>query len=190
MKIGLQAQATASVLRAEIEAWRKPLDLSREAVAVMVMEKHAELGADQSSGITFDSSSKDIYTRAKTAAQKIYRWLDDGALPADMLPSLLAVLPMDRRLNVLNEMLRPLGVSARNAEDVAGVSFNAAQHATALVQENSEGVVALLAAGANPTRDQLKTALKEIRDVRETASTTERALEAMLDGAPQLRQVG
>jgi hypothetical protein len=185
-------QSPTAILRAEIEAWRTANRLSREGVAIMILDAHEKSGADIATEINFDFGG-DSYERAKKAAQKIFRWLDEGNLPANMLPSILAALPTDLRLHCMNEMFRPLGVTARSSEVTDGADFDAAQHASALVRENSEGVVALLAAGANPTPSQLKAALKEVSDVRETASATERALLAQLEGTDaqpsQLRSV-
>jgi hypothetical protein len=179
-----------SILRAEIESWRVAGRMSKESVGSAVLEEHEKRGGDVAAGVDFEFSG-DFYDRAKKASQKLYRWLDGVApLPGNMLPTLLAVMPIDRRLNVLNLMARPLDMEVRASGEGDCASFDAAHHASALVRENSEGVVALLAAGSNPTPGQLKTALKEVGDVREAAACTERAILAQLDGPNALRAVG
>lgn len=182
-----------SIFRAEIEAWRIASRMSKESVGGVVLEEHMKRGGDVPTGADFEFSG-DFHDRVKKATQKLYRWLDDVTpLPVNMLPTLLAVLPMDHRMNALNQMARPLDMEVRASGEGDCASFDAAHHASALVRENSEGVVALLAASTNPTRGQLKTALKEVADVREAAACTERAILAQLDNAapvPLVRPVG
>lgn len=182
-----------SIFRAEVEAWRIASGMCKESVGGAVLDEHMRRGGDVPAGVDFEFTG-DGYERSKKAAQKLYRWLDGvSTMPGNMIPVLLAVLPMDRRLSALNQMTRPLDMEVRASGEGDCAQFDVAHHASALVRENSEGVVALLAAGANPTPDQLQTALKEVGDVREAAACTERAILAQLDNAEpalSLRSVG
>ncbi|GAB3416780.1 hypothetical protein NX774_12090 [Massilia agilis] len=181
MKSNPQPQAATSILRTEIENWRNANGLSRESVAISVIEAHARLGADIATGITFDSSKKDAYDRAKTAAQKLYRWLDEaGNLPADMLISVVAILPADLQLHVLNQIMRPLALEARSTEQTFEGCLDAATLASSLVKEQSEAVVAVLAAGNNQTPEALIAARKEAVDLAESTASTIRAIDAEL----------
>lgn len=181
MRIDLQQKTVVQAVRDGIETWRRTTgNPSRESVAIMVDEAHAEIGAHWN---WFKSESADAYSRAKCAAQKLFeRWLygDKEPLPANMLPTLYAALPMDLRLQAVNEWLRQVGMVAHSLEAVEGADFDASSHASALVKENSEAAISVLAIGMNPSVPAMEAALKEVADVQETASRTERALRAAI----------
>jgi hypothetical protein len=193
MKSNPQPQAATSILRTVIESWRNATGKSRESIAISVMEAHAALGAEIATGITFDSGKTDAYDRAKTAAQKLYRWLDEaGNLPADMLMSVVAILPADLQLHVMNQIMRPLALEARSTEQTTEGGLDAATLASSLVKEQSEAVVAVLAAGNCQTPEALHSARKEAVDLVEATTRTIRAIDAELEkhGANKLRAVG
>lgn len=182
MKSSLQSQSLVDVLRGALESWRRGNGQSRETVALNVTEAHARIGADVSTGITFDSSSKDVYTQAKHAAQKLYRWLggddeQEAKLPANMVPSILAALPMDVRLDVLNQVLCPLGIEARSAEQGAATGLDTSKHLRAVMKESSEAQLALVSLPATATEADLLTAHRELV---EAAQANERAAGALM----------
>jgi hypothetical protein len=186
MKIGLHAQPLVAVLNAAIDSWRKSAgQMSREAVATEVVAAHERIGADVATGIRFDSSSADAFERAKVAAQKLFRWLDnvtrDATLPASMVQSVLAALPLALRVQAVNEILRPLELEAHQLQRADGCAFDALACASATVKESSEAAVALLTAGANPTPEALKAALKEVTEAEEAAANAKRALIARIE---------
>lgn len=173
MKMCLQNLSLVDVLRGAVEAWRRDSGhMSRETVAIHVTEAHQQIGADAATGITFDSTSKDAYTRAKGAAQKLYRWLggDDeheAKLPANMVPSILAALPMDHRISVLNQILCPLGIEARPIEQGPGIGFDALAHLRTITKEGAEGKMALLSLAPDATEAELLAAHKELADAQQ-----------------------
>lgn len=192
MKVSPQNQPLNNIFREEVEAWRIASRMCKESVGGAVLDEHIRRGGDVAAGVDFEMSGGQ-FERAKKASQKLYRWLDGVAtMPVNMIPTLLAVLPMDRRLSALNQIARPLDMEVRASGEGDCGKFDAAQHVSALVREHSEGVVALIDAGTDPTPGKLKSALKEIGDVREAAACTERAILAQLDGAEPnaLRSVG
>lgn len=180
MKRAIQIQAPAAILRAEIEAWRTASRMSREAVAIAVVEAHEASGADAATEIRFDFAGSDSYDRAKKAAQKLFRWLDEGNLPANMIPSLLAALPQERRINCLCEMFRPLGIEARSSAATEPGELDVSSHLRSMIKESSEAQMALVGLGNHPGAPELRVALKEVREEREAAVSAERALEAAL----------
>lgn len=176
----------AAVLRTEIEAWRRANSIaciSREAFAAMVMETHQALGGEAATGVEFTFVG-DTYTQAKKAAQKLYRWLDaDGTLPAGIVPSVLAALPLDVRLHCMNQMLRPLGVEVRSRETVQPARFDGMKHVAAMIKENAEAQQAVVEAVEKQTPESFRTALKEVNESIETDLAIKSRIEAALVGA-------
>lgn len=174
--MGPQKQSLVEILFGALEGWRKAGQMSRESVAIHVTEAHERIGADVATGITFESS-KDAYTKAKTAAQKIYRWIcgdEDGAakLPANMLPTILAALPMEQRLSVLNQVLCSLGIEAR-AIDHGGVpGLDVSKLLRTVMKEGADAQLALANLSANATTGELLVVHKELI---ESAQVCERA---------------
>jgi hypothetical protein len=167
MKMGPQKQSLVELLRVAVETWRNSGQMSRETAAIHVMEAHERIGADRATGITFDSTSKDAYTRAKSAAQKLYRWLggddeQEAKLPANMVPSILAALPMDCRVHVLNQILCPLGVEVRQAGQTAEVGFDAIKHLLSITKEGAEAKMALLTVSPDASDSELLAAHTEL----------------------------
>ena len=180
MNINPHNQGIASVLRAEIEAWRRAGSISREAVAAMVMDAHAALGGEAVTGVDF-SFVGDTYTQAKKGAQKLFRWLDDGStLPAAMVQSILAALPFDVRLHCLNQMFRPLGVEARSLEPVTPARFDGLAHLQAMIKENSEAQSAVVLAASTQSPEAIKVAIKEVTESIQADTDAKRSLEAAL----------
>ncbi len=107
-------------LRAAIQAWCRREGLSREDAATAIIQQHYGAGFDQSSGIVFDEvrNGKPSSERARrTAADRIFRWLDDetknrNLLPASFLPSILLALPEEDSLLCVNAILSPLRLEA------------------------------------------------------------------------------
>jgi len=180
MNINPHNQGIAAVLRAEIEAWRRAGSISREAVAAMVMDAHAALGGEAVTGVDF-SFVGDTYTQAKKGAQKLFRWLDvDGTLPAGMVQSILAALPLDVRLHCLNQMFRPLGVEVRARESVTPGCFDGFSHLRSMIKEASEAQTAVVLATNEPSIANLVAAIKEVREEVEASESTLVDLEATL----------
>jgi hypothetical protein len=183
MNMHPHAQGIASILRNEIEAWRRAESIaciSREAFAAMVMEEHVRFGGEAGTGVEF-SFVGDTYTQAKKAAQKLYRWLDaDGTLPAGMVPSILAALPNDLRLHCMNQFFRPLGVEARSLEVVAPAHFDGMAHLQAMIKENSEAQSAVVVAASTQTPEAIRAAIKEVGESIQADIDAKRSLEAAL----------
>lgn len=98
-----------------VGVWRQRTG-SREAVALVIVETHEKLGFDDITGIHFERH-RDPYQQAKNWADRIFRWMDDFSkdstlLTVNMLPSILAALPVDLRLQAVNALLIPAGLSA------------------------------------------------------------------------------
>jgi len=181
MNMHPHAQGVAAILRAEIEAWRRANSIaciSREAFAAMVMDAHKALGGEAATGVDFTFIG-DAYTQAKKAAQKLYRWLDEGCpLPAGIVPSILAALPLDVKLHCLNQMYRPLGVESHSMAPVTPARFDGMAHLQHMIRENAEAQSAVVMAATAQTPEAIKVALKEVSEAIQVNVDAKRCLEA------------
>jgi len=186
MNISPRAQTIAGVLRTEIEAWRRAEKLSREAVGVMVMEAHQRMGGEAATGVDFGFVG-DTYDQAKKAAQKLFRWLDaEGALPANIVPAILAALPADVSLHCMNQILRPLGAEAHSLEQVAPARFDGMGHLQSMIKESAEAQSAVVIAATVQTPDSIRVAIKEVAESIQADVDTKRSLEAALQASQQI----
>lgn len=105
-----------ATIRDHVEDWRRDNDWSRETVVQLMVETHEQLGLDRLTGIRFDPPTRDTYERLRVNADKVYRWLDDHSkdknlLSANFLWSILAAMPVDRRLALVEALLSPVGIT-------------------------------------------------------------------------------
>jgi len=174
MNINPHNQGIASVLRAEIEAWRRAGNISREAVAAMVMDAHASLGGEAVTGVEF-SFVGDTYTQAKKGAQKLFRWLDaDGTLPAGMVQSILAALPQDVRLHCLNQMFCSMGVEVRQAGRGTDGDLDVSAHLRSVMKEAGEAQLALVNLPGDASDADLLGAHKELTEAAQACENAAR----------------
>ncbi len=165
--MSIQNQSLVEILRSAIEAWRTTQRMSREAVAIAIVEAHLAYAAGAAAEISFEFVGSDAYDRAKKAAQKIFRWLDEGNLPANMIPSMLAALPAEQRLTAMNQILCPLGIEARAADQAPAIGFDPLKHLKNIAKESAEGKLALLQVGAEASEEQLLAVRIELTEAAE-----------------------
>jgi hypothetical protein len=173
------------IVREHVISWRKQQGWSLEAVVQEIVEAHERIDGPSASGIVFDPPTRDTFQRQHVNAQRVFRWLDDESkannlLPVNFLPSILAALPMERRLHLLNDFLRPLGVSVTSIDQVADDSFDTALHLRAMLKESSEAHLALVNVPAEQPVDALEAARREVADVQESSTKAVRALDAAI----------
>jgi hypothetical protein len=179
MKQAPQTQAPVAILRAEIEAWRTASRMSREAVAIVIVEAHEAGGADAATEILFDFGG-DAFDRARKSAQKIFRWLDEGNLPANMIPSILAALPMERRLNCLGQMFCPMGIEVRHVGAGGDGSLDVAAHLPRVMKEAGEAQLALVHLPADASDADLLAAHKELTEAAQACENAARDAMAVI----------
>jgi hypothetical protein len=148
-----------AIIRDHAEAWRRDNRWSRETVADVIVSTHDRLGFDHLAGIHFDPPTRDAFERMRVNADRVFRWLDDSTkdknlLPINFLWSILAALPMERRLALVNALLEPVELSAQS------IGFDAAA-----------------ASG-----DQTAVVVMHFREIVTTAAAAEVAMSALLDG--------
>jgi gas vesicle protein len=178
------SQTLIGLVREQVSQWRREMGWSREAVSDEIVQAHARIGADEATGIVFDPPARDLVSRMKVNADRIQRWLDDETkdstlLPANLLPSVLAALPMERRLHLLNQILGPLGVEVRSAEEI-GADETVSEMIRDVAKEGGEAVAALAGIRSESSQAELQAALKEVQEAREASTRAERGLRAML----------
>ncbi|WP_341743114.1 hypothetical protein [Azonexus hydrophilus] len=110
------------IIRDHIEAWRRDNRWSRETVADMIVQAHVRIGGPVFSGIVFEPPTTDTFERMRVNADRVFRWLDDttkdkNLLPCNFLLSVLAALPEDRRVVLLNDLLAPLALHVEAGGD-------------------------------------------------------------------------
>lgn len=114
----------AIVLR-HVNAWRKLNGWSRETVVRAIVEAHELSNADALTGISFESGSRDEFTRQKANADRVYRWLDDqtkdnNLLNPNFLPSILAAMPMEIRKACAADILRDVDIAVHELVGESG----------------------------------------------------------------------
>jgi hypothetical protein len=195
------SKTVIGTLRDEFEAYRREQGWSREALAIHIVDAHVAIGADILTGVTFDSGSKDAFNQAKAHCERISRWLDDvnkdnNLLGSNMLPTMLAALPENRRLHVLNQILRPLGVAARIADELPDdAAIDPRDDLKSVAKESGEAVVALADVREGAPVEVLQTALREVEEAEEASRRAARDIRSFIARAgrsavAKLRSVG
>jgi hypothetical protein len=179
------SQTLIGTVREAIRQWRARKNWSRESVVQAIVEAHEALDAPAVTGLVFDPNTRDTFDRMKVNADRVFRWLDDETkdstlLPSNFLPSILAALPLDLRLHVLHQVLRPLGVEARGADAVDGSAFDAATDLRAMMKEGTEAQLALVGVSATSSVEELNAALREVEESQEANARAARHLKAAI----------
>lgn len=174
MKHKPQFQSPATVFRTEIEAWRTSERMSREAVAIAIVEAHEASGAHLATEISFDYEGSDTFARARKSAQKIFRWLDEGNLPANMVPSILSALPDEQRLRCLSQMYSPMGIEVRQAANSTDGDLDVSAHLRKVMKEAGEAQMALVNLPADASDADLLNAHKELTEAAQACENAAR----------------
>lgn len=173
------------IIRDYVNQWRKRERWSRETVAQEIVTAHEKSGADVATEIYFDSHTKDLATRQKAYADRIFRWLDDenkdnNLLCVNFLPSIMNALPVDLKQHCANELAGLFGFTAMPAHQESSKEFDPTAHTILLIKESGEAENALLKMGANPSVDMLKAVHKEVADVHAAVEQTKAELESRI----------
>ncbi|PKG79860.1 hypothetical protein CXF80_16955 [Shewanella sp. Actino-trap-3] len=159
------------LLMKAINAWLELPKVSRSALATAVVQavddlKLATVLAKE--GITF-THSDDIFNDARVNAQKIFRWLGQYE-GQHAVPELLAAMPVELRIGYLNDVYGMVGVTVVVDYVGDGMSLSAYEMAATLTKENCDAQVAVIHLGINPSRHQVETAHRELRESRAVTS--------------------
>lgn len=174
-------------LKRYLRLWKRTGDFSDATICDFIVQAHVALGLDIKSGIRFTPGSADEYNRQKANAAKIMRMLSDephtegeAVAALNMLPSILAAMPIELRVDFLNEYIACLGLSVRGVEINAGSALNATSHLVNFTREACEAqtAVANLIDGATP--EELVKADRELSEVVDAATSARADIQRQL----------
>jgi len=175
-----------TILREAVDNWRRSNHWSRETVAQMIVEAHERIDAPLITGMVFDPPTRDHFERMRVNADRIFRWLDDVSkdrtlLPLNMLPSVLAALPLDLRVQAADRMLRQAGIASRAMTTQAqplvdSVLILLRRDLTETAEANA--ALAQLVDGIEP--GELENAQRQVADAIEALHATQAAIEATM----------
>lgn len=142
--------STIAIISDHVESWRRDNRWSRETVADYIVQAHERIGGPRFSGIRFEPPTTDTFERMRVNADRIFRWLDDSSkdknlLPANFIWSVMAALPMDRRLHLANDLMQPIDITVRAAISAEGdvTAQQILEHFRDVVTHTSEATVAV-----------------------------------------------
>lgn len=141
-----------AIVSDHVEAWRRDNRWSRETVADFIVQAHERIGAPEITGIRFEPQTTDTFERMRVNADKIFRWLDDRSKDKNLLCfnffwSVLAAMPMDRRVLLANDLFQPVDLSVHILSgDTAEVSHREiVEHLRAVVEHTGNATLAATA---------------------------------------------
>lgn len=168
-----------TILKNHVEQWRKENDYSRETAVAYIVEAHEALGADVITGIRFDPHIKDAYERMKVNSCRVYRWLDDvttdkNLLPTNFIPSILAALPVERRVACVSEMFAPIGLVASATSEALEGELDVNRHLPSIMKETHEALQAVVHLQAGVDDKNLLSAHQEIDEAIQSMTRFQR----------------
>lgn len=164
MKVNLHRKTLIAILRDHVNAWRRDNNWSRETVAQVIIEMHEQIGA--STGIIFEPHTKDIGAIREVNSQRHFRWLDDetkstNLLPANYIPSILAAMPIERRLACSSEIMVSIGLGACLPSDAEEGELTI-NDVFELQREDLDATQALADAIQNPSSENIDRAERKL----------------------------
>ena len=90
---------------------------------------------------------------------------------------MLAAMPVELRIGYLNDVYGMVGVTVVVDHVSDGMSLSTGDMAATLTKENCDAQVAVIRLGINPTRHQVETAHRELRESRGVTSMSLEVLE-------------
>lgn len=168
-------------IKTAVVEWRKREGWSRETVVQEIVDAHERLEGPAITDIRFEPNTRDAFQRQKVNADRVFRWLDDegkdtNLLPANFIPSILAALPIDLKLQCVGEILRPLGLDVRSSDSQESPAFDPLAHASSIIKEGAEAAQALLKVGPCADPATVEMARKELADLGQSVLEAGRAL--------------
>lgn len=137
------------IVRDHIEAWRRDNRWSRETVADQIVQAHVRIGGPVFTGLTFEPPTTDTFERMRVNADRFFRWIDDTTKDKNLLPfnfilSVLAALPEDRRVMLVNDLLHPvcLHVASVVEDDDTVTNEEIADAFRNIVEHSAEATIA------------------------------------------------
>lgn len=180
------SQTLIGIIREHVVAWRKRDGLSREKVVQYIVDTHARIGGAEATDISFDPpGSRDSFDYMKVNADRVFRWLDDETketnhLPANFIPSILAAMPEEIRLQCVDQFLLPLGLGARFIGDPTDDELNVGSHLYDMIESASKAQLAVASLLTGKDRTALEHAYSGLTDAIEKKTRVRRLIEAAI----------
>ncbi len=159
-----------SVMRNAIESWR--CEVSKDFVANKVAHHYYKLKLHHEPDAPKKTVLKVPGADDANNSQNFWRYNERVSAEAkanmmDLLPAVLRSLPQERALDMLNQFLNPLGfvVAGKNGDCDAG---DRDRLLATMNKETSEAVSAVLLLGKHASLDQLRAAMKELVESKES----------------------
>src|SRR5690606_20530278 len=184
-------KSVTAFIKDMLDGWRKIHGWSQSTVVAEVVAAHKAIDAERSTEIVFEEErrGRDLTHCQRINMQRVYRWLesdDDGPgnMPANFLPSVLAALPVDLRVQLANEILAPCGLAVRALNDADDAGFDPMEHLGRFLVEFPEAQQAMMKVAGCDSRETALATMKELDDVVRVAKEARDGIEAKLAGAP------
>ncbi len=177
-----------------LDGWRKIHGWSQSAVVAQVVEAHKAIDAERSTEIVFEEErrGRDLTHCQRINMQRVYRWLDTedgpGNMPVNVLPSVLAALPIELRIELANLILEPAGLAARPM-GASGEGFDPGHHVQTLLKELPEAKKAAFDLTRCDSDDTLHRAHVEAIEAKRAVSDFVEAVEGEMARRGTLRRV-
>jgi hypothetical protein len=188
----MKTQSRLSLLMKTIHRVLELPKMNRFGLAMDFVAAVDRLGLNEvlaTEGISF-ARTDDVHNDARVNAQKLFRWLGqyEGQHPqAERLfhveQALVAALPEHLRVQYLNDVFGCTGVTVIADSMRDSYVLKSVDMAATLTKENSEAQVAVIHLGDAPSREQLITAHRELK---ESAATTQASMQVLELAYPYL----
>lgn len=186
-------KSVTAFIRDMVDGWRKIHGWSQSTVVAEIVAAHKAIDAERSSEIVFEEErrGRDLTHCQRINMQRFYRWLETedgpGHMPANMLPSVLAALPVHLRVQLANEILEPCGLAARALNGDADRDFDPMSHLTQFLVEYPQAKQALLKMATCKSGETAMATIQELDDVIRVTTEARNAIEASM--LPSIRSV-
>jgi len=173
-----------AAIKQAVVAWRKREDWSRETVTEQIVQFYYSRNV-KLANVSFDTTTKDNITRQKNNADKLFRWLDDESkdnnlIPPNFAPWVIAALPLDLRIECVNEFMQPAELSVR--AQVSEAVERLPMMLQSLAKEGGEALASMAGLLDGATPEELATARKEVTELLAAAEAALKVLEAAREG--------
>jgi len=132
---------------------------SRETICQGIVDAHETMNGPVVTGIKFEPKTTDPYDRQKVNADRIHRWLDEltkdnNVIPPNFIISVLAGIPDEFAIRVLNEWLRPIGIYSSVIQKECE-SLDVIPMLQSLIKETSEATQAVAALASDSKSNEV-----------------------------------
>lgn len=138
-------KSVTALVKGMLDDWRRSLRWSQSAAIDSVVQAHKAIDGERVAEILFEEErpGRDATHCQRINMQKVYRWLESddegpGNMPVNFLPSVLAALPEELRVQLANDILAPCGLVAHLVGQSSESEFDPSQHVMTMLKELPE----------------------------------------------------